>query len=593
MEYLHTEIQKSIVAVLKNQAIYANVSEKDIVLQKTRKEFQGDLTLILFSLGAIFKQKPSEIGKIIGDLLQQNTNFLLSFEVVAGFLNLSFKDAFWQDVLNKLPFHFQALPASGKTYLVEYSSPNTNKPLHLGHLRNNFLGYSIAQILEFQGHRVVKTQIINDRGVHICKSMLAWQKWGHGETPESTGIKGDKFVGKYYVLFDKAYKAQIKEAIAQGITSEIAERQAPLMQEVQLMLLGWEKADKTIHELWQKMNQWVYQGFAETYQNIGVHFDQNYYESKTYLLGKNIVQEGLQKNVFYEKPDGAIACDLTADGLDEKIVQRKDGTAMYITQDLGTAVERFKDYPQMNGVIYVVASEQDYHFKVLLLILKKLGYAWADACYHLSYGMVELPTGKMKSREGTVVDADELIVEVKEKVEEQSEALGKLADASTEEKENLYHILAVGAIKYFLLRVDPKKKMLFDPQESVQLQGDTSLFVQYTYVRIQSILKKQTNLEAASQSSILTMTTLERNLIHLLSDFYVVVQDAANAHNPSLIVNYIFQLVSLFNSFYQALPILKEEQNEVRQFRIILSQKVAKVIEKSCELLGISLPKRM
>ena len=592
MQDLAQQLQQQIIAVLQQDDSFAALLQFPFpTLQKTKKEFAGEFTLPLFTLAAKIVMQPQMLGQKIGTILQEKGNFLESFQIVGGFLNLSLRPIFWQNFLFALPQKWQSLPSTNQTFLVEYSSPNTNKPLHLGHLRNNFLGAAIAKILAFQGHKVIKTQIINDRGVHICKSMLAWQKWSQGETPQSSGIKGDKLVGKYYVLFDKAYKEEIKSALAQGASQEEAEKNAPLMQEVQKMLLAWEQGDERVRALWAQMNAWVYEGFQTTYEKIGITFDKNYYESQTYLLGKNMVQKGIDQGVFYQKPDGAIACDLTAEGLDEKIVQRKDGTAMYITQDLGTAAERFADFPSTTGMIYVVASEQDYHFKVLFTIFEKMGYTWAKNCHHLSYGMVELPSGKMKSREGTVVDADELLDEVCASAKAQSEALGKLGDMPIAEKEKLYHTLGLSAIKYFLLRVDPKKKMLFNPEESVQLQGDTAIFVQYTYVRILALCKGNSEITAAQESLLFNDT--EKLLLRSLGELYAIIAEAAARYNPSLLVNYLYDLVATFNSFYQAVPILKEENSALRSARLRLCQAVASAIETMADLLGFQLVQRM
>jgi arginyl-tRNA synthetase len=568
---------------------------QELSLQKTRKEFEGEITLLIFPLTKHIAEKPDAIAEKIGNHLCQNyADIVAGFQVVKGFLNLSLQSHFWLSQLEniqKLP-RLAQISDSGKTFVVEYSSPNTNKPLHLGHLRNIFLGYAVANILKSRGHQVQKVQIINDRGIHICKSMLAWQKWGNGETPEQAGMKGDKLVGKYYVLFDKAYKEELKTLTASGLSEEEAEKKSALMQEAQSLLLAWEQGETAVVALWQKMNTWVYAGFNETYKNIAVDFDKLYYESNTYLLGKNVVEDGLQKNVFYKKEDGSVWCDLTAEGLDHKLVLRKDGTSVYITQDLGTALERLKDFPSMNAMIYTVADEQDYHFKVLFAILKKMGYAWAESCYHLSYGMVELPFGRMKSREGTVVDADELLQEVKQVAQSQTEALGKLTDASAEEKENLYQIIALGAIKYFLLKVEPRKKMLFNPEESVQLQGDTAPFVQYTYTRIQSLLRKTTVPELVWTAST-TLNAEEKEIIQELSLMEEVLNQAAQSYNPSLLINYVYELVRIYNSFYQNQQILKEPQADLQALRIVLSHEVGRCIARTLEILGIQVPSRM
>ena len=476
--------------------------------------------------------------------------------------------------------------------IVEYSSPNTNKPLHLGHIRNNLLGFAMAKILEGTGKRVYKTQIINDRGIHICKSMVAWQRFGKGETPESTGMKGDKLVGKYYVLFDKAYKEEIAQLIAEGKSKEVAEREAPIFLEAQQMLRLWEQGDADTLALWKQMNQWVYDGFEVTYRNLGVSFDRNYYESETYLLGKDIVQRGLEQGVFYRKEDGSVWIDLTADGLDEKLVLRSDGTSVYITQDFGTAIKRIEeDFPKVEGMIYTVGNEQDYHFKVLFLILQKLGFAWAKNLYHLSYGMVELPNGKMKSREGTVVDADDLMEEMVQVAEELSQELGKLDGYDQQQKQQLYRVIGLGALKYYILKVDPKKKIAFNPQESIDFQGNTGPFIQYTYARIQSILRKAGELPALPTTG--ELHAKERELIKQLSLFASVVQQAADTYSPALIANYVYELVKEFNSFYQNVSILGEEDPIKRALRIHLSRKVGEVIATGFDLLGIEVPERM
>ena len=591
MQYLQDQLQKEFLTSLQNEG-YPQLTPKDIVLQKTRKEFEGEFTLVLFGLLAVFGKNILEAGNKIGQILQKNLPFIKHYEIISGFLNLSLTDEFWVDFLLRFPEDIIDLPNSEQTYLVEFSSPNTNKPLHLGHLRNNFLGDSIARILKFQGHRVVRTQIINDRGIHICKSMLAWQKWGGDDNPTISGMKGDKWVGKYYVLFDQVYKQEVRDLMAQGVIQEEAEKNAPILLEAQDMLKKWEQGDLEIIALWEQMNAWVYQGFSKTYQAMGIQFDKNYFESQTYLLGKSVVQKGLAEKVFYTQKEGAIACDLTAEGLDEKIVQRKDGTSVYITQDLGTALQRAQDFPHLKSVVYVVASEQDYHFKVLFSMLKKMGYAWASACYHLSYGLVELPSGKMKSREGTVVDADELLQELEERVQAQSESLGKLQDLVLEERQKLYHTLALAALKYYLLRVDPKKKILFNPEESIQLQGDTAIFVQYTYVRIKSLLKK-TGYIGTFDSKKLNSSVTEKRLMQLLSEFYKTVENSAIMYNPALLVNYLYELVSVFNHFYQSCSVLQENDLNVRNFRIFLSRRIAQVIEKTSDLLGFSLPEKM
>ena len=476
--------------------------------------------------------------------------------------------------------------------LVEYSSPNTNKPLHLGHVRNNLLGYSVSETLKASGKKVYKTQIINDRGIHICKSMLAWQKFGHGETPESTGLKGDKLVGNYYVKFDQEYKKEVSQLILEGKTEEEAKKQSPILQEAQQMLLKWEAGNKEIVTLWKTMNAWVYAGFDITYKNLGVDFDSYYYESNTYILGKDNIEEGLKNGVFFKKEDGSVWIDLTEDGLDEKIVLRSDGTAVYMTQDIGTAVQRSKDYPDVNGMVYTVGNEQEYHFKVLFLILQKLGYSWADQLYHLSYGMVDLPSGKMKSREGTVVDADELMIEMTDTARSLSQELGKLEGYSEEEKESLYKTIGLGALKYYILKVDPRKRILFDPKESVDFQGNTGPFIQYTYARIQSILRKAT-FDFSKEITDLELHPKEKELIKIIENYPEVIQQAAANHSPAIIANYTYDLVKEFNSFYQNVSILGEENQDKKIIRVQLSKKVSDIIKSAFSLLGINVPERM
>lgn len=685
-------IQKSL------QNLYPSLNLNGLIqIQKTRKEFEGDFTLVLFPFLKLVGKSTDTIGQEIGDNLCRNTSFISKYNIVKGFLNLSFTDSFW---ISTLPFsstenYGQLKNENSKTYLVEYSSPNTNKPLHLGHLRNIFLGYSVSNILKANGHRVVKTQIINDRGIHICKSMLAWKLSGKNETPENTGLKGDKLVGKYYVEFDKALKNELKPLLNQiqsgDISSqfsteektkleahltkindltnaknklindfnqsdftifdhdihtlfkevvngdatlkdllkiisaiekptnqqkelikktrdihqlevkiadensgvkEIAQNKTSLMQQAQKMLLDWEKGDQEVVDLWKKMNSWVYQGFDITYQNIGVDFDHLYYESDTYLLGKDIVAEGLAKGVFFKKDDGSVWCDLTEEGLDLKIVLRSDGTAVYMTQDIGTAILRFKDYPDTKGMVYTVGNEQDYHFKVLFIILKKLGYAFADECFHLSYGMVDLPSGKMKSREGTVVDADDLVSDLILDLEKATIELGKLDDIPVEDRPNLFRSLGLGALKYYMLKVDPKKRMLFNPAESIDIQGNTGPFIQYTYARIQSLLRKV----GATNETVKFPETLheqEKNLILLFNEYPTVIQEAGKNYSPALIANYLYDLVKVYNQFYQTLSIMKEEDLEKRKLRIQLSVNTALIVKSGLNLLGIDVVNRM
>ncbi len=570
----------------------------EISLQPTRKEFPGHYTLVMFPYLRLTKSKPEESGQLLGEKLQADSTLVKGYNVVKGFLNLEVADSAWVQVLNDLNTHpdFGFKPASGVEMMVEFSSPNTNKPLHLGHLRNNFLGYSVAKILEANGTRVHKVQIINDRGIHICKSMLAWQKFGNGETPEQAGIKGDKLVGNYYVKFDQEYKQQIAGLVADGMPREEAEKEAPIIKEAQAMLLKWEEKDPEIYTLWQQMNQWVYDGFAATYQTMGVSFDKLYYESETYLLGKDEVQKGVDEGIFYRQEDGSVWVDLTAEGLDRKLLLRADGTSVYMTQDIGTAIQRFRDFPKIHGQIYTVGNEQDYHFKVLFLILKKLGYAWAAHCYHLSYGMVDLPSGKMKSREGTVVDADDLMQEMFATAEEHTRALGKIEGFTGEEAGRLYKTLGLGALKYFLLRVDPRKRILFDPQESIQFQGNTGPFIQYTHARIISILTRAEELGVAVdkvQDTDLQLAETEREGVKLLAEFGHKISEAAQEYSPAIIAQYVFEVAKEYNRFYAELPIFNEPNPENLKFRVIYSKLVASVIKRGMSLLGIEVPDQM
>lgn len=573
-----------------------DVTVEKIEFQATRKDFEGDITMVIFPLLKVIKGNPVEIGTKIGTYLVENVPQVEKFNVVAGFLNIVIADAYYVDFFNQIytneKYGFVEQSTTDKAVMVEYSSPNTNKPLHLGHVRNNLLGYSVAEIIKASGKKVYKTQIINDRGIHICKSMLAWQKFGNGQTPETSGLKGDKLVGNFYVAFDKEYKAQINALISEGKTEEEAKKIAPIIQEAQQMLLDWEAGKPEVIELWKTMNQWVYDGFAQTYKNLGVDFDSYYYESNTYLLGKEVVQFGLEKGIFEKDPDGSVWIDLTPDGLDRKIVLRSDGTAVYMTQDIGTAIQRVKDFPDVGGMVYTVGNEQDYHFKVLFLILKKLGFDWAESLYHLSYGMVELPSGKMKSREGTVVDADDLMEEMTATAKSISEELGKLDGYSIEEKEKLYKTIGLGALKYFMLKVDPKKSMLFNPEESVDFAGNTGPFIQYTYARIQSILRKA-DFDFATPSSIEVLHPKEKELLKQLELFPEVIQNAAQNHSPALVANYTYELVKEFNSFYQNVSILGEENHNIKVFRVQLSKKVADTIKLAFSLLGIEVPERM
>ncbi|GFD81941.1 arginine--tRNA ligase [Tenacibaculum sp. KUL118] len=574
-------------------ALY-DVEIPSVEFQATRKDFEGDITVVVFPLLRYKKGNPVQIGEDLGKYLVENINEITSYNVVKGFLNLVVDDSFYVNFFNEIASDARyGFVKEDKTdaRMVEYSSPNTNKPLHLGHVRNVLLGYSVAEILKAAGHKVYKTQIINDRGIHICKSMLAWKKFGEGETPESTGLKGDKLVGNYYVKFDQEYKKEISNLVASGVSEDDAKKQAPLFVEAQEMLRKWEAGDKEVVALWEMMNGWVYKGFDVTYENIGVNFDKLYYESNTYLLGKDIIEEGLQNGVFYKKEDGSVWCDLTDEGLDEKLVLRSDGTAVYMTQDIGTAIQRSKDFPDVNGMVYTVGNEQDYHFKVLFLILQKLGYSWAKQLFHLSYGMVDLPSGKMKSREGTVVDADDLMDEMTNTAREISQELGKLEGYSTEEKEELYKIIGLGALKYFILKVDPKKRILFDPQASVDFQGNTGPFVQYTYARIQSILRKA-DFDYSAKVSV-ELHEKEKELIKQLEQYPEVIQQAASNYSPAVIANYTYDLVKEFNSFYQNVSILGEENQDKKVFRVQLSKKVADTIKSAFKLLGIQVPERM
>lgn len=576
------------------------ITMENVEIQQTRKEFEGDYTLVLFPLLKHIKANPQEIGEKLGDYLSSHALWegqpiVSGYNVVKGFLNLSICENYFLHFLHQIApekdYGKKPITKDSPAVIVEYSSPNTNKPLHLGHIRNNLLGFSMAKIIEATGKKVYKTQIINDRGIHICKSMIAWQLFGKGETPESTREKGDKLVGKYYVLFDKAYKEEIAGLISEGKTKEEAEREAPIFLKAQEMLRLWEQGDPETLALWRQMNQWVYDGFEVTYHNLGVSFDRNYYESETYLLGKDIVQRGLDKGVFYRKEDGSVWIDLTCEGLDEKLVLRSDGTSVYITQDLGTATKRIEeDFPKVEGMIYTVGNEQDYHFKVLFLILQKLGYTWAKNLYHLSYGMVELPNGKMKSREGTVVDADDLMEEMVQVAQELSQELGKLEGYSDQQKEQLYRVIGLGALKYYILKVDPKKKIAFNPQESIDFQGNTGPFIQYTYARIQSILRRA---ETCQLPKSVSLHPKEKELIKLLSLFPEVVQNAADTYSPALIANYVYDLVKEFNSFYQNVSILGEEDTDKRSLRVHLSRKVGEVIAVGFDLLGIEVPERM
>lgn len=560
-------------------------------VQENKSGFEGDFTVVIFPLVKLLKKSPDAIGMELGGALAAQTSLVESFNVVKGFLNLTVNNNFFLENLKSITENFGKKEAKNQTVMVEYSSPNTNKPLHLGHIRNNLLGFSVAKILEEAGYNVIKTQIINDRGIHICKSMLAWEKSGKQENPQSTGLKGDKLVGNYYVEFDKNYKKEIADLVAEGFDEDVAKKQAPSIKEAQQMLLDWEKGDDKVRNLWNEMNSWVYAGFNETYKRLGVDFDQVQYESKTYLLGKDLIQEGLNSGVFYRKDDGSVWVNLEDEGLDQKLLLRSDGTSVYMTQDLGTAVERFKDN-DIQKLIYTVGNEQDYHFQVLFKILKKLGYQWADQLYHLSYGMVELPEGKMKSREGTVVDADDLMEEMYQTAKQKAQELGKLENLDDEEKERSYETVGLGALKYFMLKVDPKKKMLFNPAESIDFNGNTGPFIQYTYARIQSLLGKA-NYTFREPEGDIQLNEYEKDLIMQLANYKDIVEKAAETLSPAHVANYVYDLVKTYNSFYQNNQILSQENPETVQFRLNLSDITAKTVKKSLELLGIGTVNRM
>ena len=617
------------------QLFGTKIEEKSVQFQLTRKEFEGDLTLVVFPFAKLLKSSPIDAANKIGEFIKQHISEIANYNVVQGFLNIGLSSEYWKNKLHAIDtdnsFGREKADSKG-TILVEYSSPNTNKPLHLGHLRNNFLGYSVAEILKANGHKVIKTQIINDRGIHICKSMLAWEcfspinKKGDRETPENTGLKGDKLVGKYYVVFDQEFNKEAKEVIAkwesndfEGFSAHVVEQyrkfaeakigkeekaqadldakikdlaknETSLLRDAKEMLVKWEARDPQTYLLWTTMNGWVYDGFKSTYEAMGVNFDRLYYESETYLLGKDLVSEGLSKGVFYKKEDGSVWVDLTADGMDEKLLLRGDGTAVYMTQDLGTALDRKKDYPDLEGVVYTVGNEQDYHFKVLFLVLKKLGYAWADKCFHLSYGMVDLPSGKMKSREGTVVDADELMAEVVQSAKEMTSERGHLEGMTNEQKELLFKQIGMGGLKYYLLKVDPKKRMMFNPEESIELTGNTGPFIQYAHARINSLLAKAGGINGYDNA---LLGNEEKELIKVLAQYPTVIQEAGNSYSPALIANYCYELVKSFNHFYQSVPMLIEENKSIRDLRLVISRNVSKVIIDSLVLLGIESPQKM
>ena len=634
LHFMENQIKK---IVLENSELLfgVNIDASIIQFQKTRKEVEGDLTLVIFPFVKVLRCSPDEAGKKIGDFLQERLSFISHYSVVSGFLNFVISNDYWLSQLEmiheKSDFGFEK-PNSKPTLMVEYSSPNTNKPLHLGHLRNNFLGYSVAEILKANGHKVIKSQIINDRGIHICKSMLAWEKFsptnekGERETPSNTRIKGDKLVGKYYVEFDKHFNAEANSIINQwengdvdGFSSksinefirlteskegkedkavkgiddkikDLAKNETSLLREAKDMLIRWEARDPQTYLLWSTMNSWVYDGFASTYTSMGVDFDKLYYESETFLLGKDIVFEGLEKGVFFRKEDGSVWIDLTADGLDEKIVLRSDGTTVYMTQDVGTAVDRINDFPDLSGMIYTVGNEQDYHFKVLFLILKKLGYSWAHNCFHLSYGMVDLPSGKMKSREGTVVDADDLMHEVVQSAKEMTQERGYLEGMTDQDKNDLFNLIGMGGLKYYLLKVDPKKRMMFDPAESIELNGNTGPFIQYAHARIKSLLAKGGETSAVKAQE---LALAEKEVIKLLVEYPIIIQEAGRELSPAVVCNYIFELVKSYNQFYQNIPILIEVNEDLKNMRLVLSKNVAKVIASAMLLIGVNVPERM
>ena len=576
----------------------ADVEQGSLQVQVTRKEFEGDYTLVVFPLLKVSHSSPENTGKAIGEWLRENVSEIAGYNCVKGFLNISFSPLYWNELFNDIlaDNDFGQLPSTGQNIMVEFSSPNTNKPLHLGHIRNNLLGDSVSRLLKACGNNVMKVTLVNDRGVHICKSMYAWQKRFNGATPESTGKKGDHLVGDCYVAFNDIYKKEVDELVAGGMTKDQAEKEAPSLKEAHEMLVKWEEGDKDVRELWKTMNGWVMDGFDKTYRELGISFDKTYFESETYLLGKELVQKGLDMGVFVKDPDGSVWCDLTADGLDRKLLLRSDGTSVYMTQDLGTAERRFSEY-KLDSHVYVVGNEQNYHFQVLKLILGKLGFKWADDIFHLSYGMVELPEGKMKSREGTVVDADDLLEQMYDEARKTSEESGKLADMSDDEKAQLYRMIGLGALKYFIIKVDPKKTMLFNPKESIDFNGNTGPFIQYTHARIKSILRKADDQgishKAADVLASIEPSAKETRLIKLLSTYPAKVAEAGAAYSPAVIANYAYDLAKEFNQYYHDTRILQEEDQDVRRFRLVLIQTVAEVLVKAMDILGIQLPERM
>ena len=584
---LHKQVSDSICKLY-------NIQGLKIQFQKTRKEFIGDVTIVVFPILSFSKKSPEKTADEIGKYLMKNIEYIINYNVIKGFLNITISNSYWLNLVNfaykQERFGFNTPPDNSRRYLVEYSSPNTNKPIHLGHLRNNFLGYSISNIIKASGYDVKKVQIINDRGIHICKSMVSWIDHGKSETPENSGLKGDHLVGKYYVKFEEQYRKEVSDLISLGMTQDQAEKESSIYKKAQAMLIKWERGDQKVMEIWKMMNKWVLDGFKITYDRLGVDFDKNYFESDTYLLGKDIIQFGLEKGVFYQKDDGSVWIDLSEYDLDEKLVLRADGTSVYITQDIGTAIQRHKDF-DFTHMIYTVANEQDYHFKVLFLILNKLGYQWAESCYHMSYGMVELPSGKMKSREGTVVDADDFMQQMVDNAREIAGQLGKIGELTHKKQEELYEIVGLGALKYFLLKVDPKKNMLFDPVASIDFNGNTAPFIQYAYARIQSLKNKHKGNRVIVNS--LDILSQEKDLIKLILDFPNVINESAKSSNPSLVANYIYNLVKEYNSYYQTVNILSVNDDCIVSFRVALSDMIGKVIKDGMSLLGIDVPDRM
>jgi arginyl-tRNA synthetase len=574
----------------------ADIDSNLIQIQDTRKEFEGDFTLVVFPFLKISKKNPEVTASEIGNYLVQNCDIVEKFNIIKGFLNITIKPSYWlkfiESIGSNASFGLKELKSSGRKIMIEYSSPNTNKPLHLGHVRNNLLGFSLSKILEANGHDVIKVNLVNDRGIHICKSMLAWQKFGEGITPQKAGVKGDHLVGDYYVKFDLEYKKQVNDLVATGFSKEEAEKKAPLIIEAQEMLQKWEAGDAEVNSLWKMMNGWVYEGFDETYKKLGVVFDRIYYESQTYLLGKSIVQKGLENGVLYQRPDNSVWINLTADGLDEKLLLRSDGTSVYMTQDLGTAAQRFDEY-KIDELVYVVGNEQNYHFQVLSLVMEKLGYSWAKNLKHMSYGMVELPSGKMKSREGTVVDADDLVDEMINTARDMSNELGKLEGYTEEQTQEIVKMIGLAALKYFILKVDPKKNMMFDPKESIDFNGNTGPFVQYSYARIRSIFRKAVELNLNTRNSMANPSESEKSLIRAIYRFPSVISDAGKDYSPAIIANYVYELSKEFNQFYHECPILKENNEEIKNLRLQLAEQTGKIIKKSMNLLGIDVPERM